>query len=167
MNYTQQVPPLFPYNLTVDKTSYFSQYRETINIPEAIQIQAIYRTVQENELIGKHYLLIEFHPSTIFHPSDKFNNFVFQVKHKPRLPEIMDVHMKDKVIGNFRQEYIPKNFDKYSDVVAPIALQPDIIVAYKLETRIRDSWVLTVALNSCPTFGKALEKVHHLQLQTL
>ena len=77
MNYTQQVPPLFPYNLTVDKISYFSQYTGTINIPEAIRIHAIRHTTQENELIGKHFLPIEFHPPTIFYPSGKLNNFVF------------------------------------------------------------------------------------------
>ena len=83
MNHTQQVPPLFPYNSTVDKISYFSQYTGTINIPKAIQIHAIRRTTQENELTGKYFLPIEFHPPTIFHPSGKLNNFVFQVKHKP------------------------------------------------------------------------------------
>ena len=80
---------------------------------------------------------------------------------------MMTVHMRDSVLGKFQQKYVPKEFDKYPDFVAPIALQPGAIVAYKLNTRIRDNWVLTVALNSCPTFGKAPEKIHHLQLQTL
>ena len=81
MVYRGQVPPLFPYNLIVDTTSYFSQYTGNINIPEAIQIHAICRNVQEQELIGKHYLPIKFHPPTIFHPSGKLNSFVFKVKH--------------------------------------------------------------------------------------
>ena len=101
MSYKGQVPPLFPYNLMVDTTSYFSQYTGTINIPEAIQIHGIRRNVQENELIGKHYLPIEFHPPTIFHPSGKLNNFVFEVKHNTQLPEMITVHMKDGVLGNF------------------------------------------------------------------
>ena len=81
MVYRGQVPPLFPYNLIVDTTSYFSQYTGTINIPEAIQIHAIHFDVQANELIGKHYLPIKFHPPNIFHLSGKLNSFVFKVKH--------------------------------------------------------------------------------------
>ena len=75
--------------------------------------------------------------------------------------------MKNGNIGKFKKEYIPEEFDKHPDYVAPIALQPNAIVAYKLNTRIRDFWVLTVALNSCPTFNKAWNEIHHLQLQTL
>ena len=30
--------------------------------------------------------------------------------------------MKDGVIGEFKKEYIPKEFDKYLDFVAPMAL---------------------------------------------
>ena len=75
--------------------------------------------------------------------------------------------MRDGVLGNFQQQYIPKDFDEHPDFVPPIALQPGAIVAYKLDTRIRDVWVLTVALNSCPTLGKSHKKPHHLQLQTL
>lgn len=75
--------------------------------------------------------------------------------------------MKDGVIGKFKKEYIPKEFDKYPDFVAPIALQPGAIVAYKLNTIIRDTRILTAALNSCPTFGKAPNDIHHLHLQTL
>ena len=153
--------------MKVDTISYFNQYTGTINIPEAIQIHAIRRNVQENELIGKHYLPIEFHPPTIFHPSGKLNNFVFKVKHNTQLPEMITVHMKDGVLGSFQQLYIPQDFDAHPDFVAPMALQPSAIVAYKLDTRIRDTWVLTVALNSCPTFGKSHKEEHHLQLQTL
>ena len=80
---------------------------------------------------------------------------------------MITVHMKDGVLGNFQQQYIPKDFDEHPDFVAPMVLQPGAIVAYKLDTRISDKRVLTVALNSCPTFGKAPEKEHHLQLQTL
>ena len=47
--------------------------------------------------------------------------------------------MKDRVIGKFKKEYIPKEFDKHPDFVTPVALQPSAIVAYKLNTRIRDN----------------------------
>ena len=167
MSYRRWVPPLFPYSLIVDPISYFSQYTGNINIPEAIQINAIRRKVQEQDLIGKHYLPIEFHPPTIFHPSGKLNSFVFQVKHNLRSPEEITVHMKDGVLGYFRQMYYPKEFDAHPSYVPPTALQPGAIVAYKLDTRIKDVWVLAVALNSCPTLGKSYKKPHHLQLQTL
>ena len=85
----------------MDPTSYFSQYTGNINIPEAIQIHAIRRNVQEQELIGKHYLPIEFHPPTIFHLSGKLNSFVFKVKHNVQLPEMITVHMKDGELGKF------------------------------------------------------------------
>ena len=63
--------------------------------------------------------------------------------------------------------YNPQDFDAHPSFNQPMALQPGAIVAYKLDTRIRDVWVLTVALNSCPTLGKSHKKPHHLQLQTL
>ena len=75
--------------------------------------------------------------------------------------------MKDEVIGKFKKKYIPEEFDEHPDYVAPVALQPNVIVAYKLNTRIRDFWVLTIAVNFCPTFNKAPNKIHHFQLQTL
>ena len=62
---------------------------------------------------------------------------------------MITVHMKDGELGNFRQMYYPQNFDAHPSFIRPTALQPGAIVAYKLETRIRDVWVLTVALNSC------------------
>ena len=101
MSYKGRVPPLFPYSLLVDTTSYLSQYTGNINIPEAVQINAIRRKVQDQELIGKHYLPIEFHPQTIFHPSGKLNSFVFKVKHNVRSPEEITVHMKDGELGYF------------------------------------------------------------------
>ena len=101
MSYGNRVPPLFPYSLLVDPTSYYSQYTGNINIPEAIQTHAICRNVREQELIGKHYLPIKFHPPTIFHPSGKLNSFVFKVKHNVQLPEMITVHMKDGELGNF------------------------------------------------------------------
>ena len=63
--------------------------------------------------------------------------------------------------------YNPQDFDAHPSFIPPIALQPGAIVAYKLDTRIRDVWVLTVALNSCLTLGKSRKEEHHLQLQTL
>ena len=63
--------------------------------------------------------------------------------------------------------YNPQYFDAHPSFVPPIALQPGAIVAYKLDARIRDIWVLTVALNSCQTLGKSHKEEHHLQLQTL
>ena len=49
--------------------------------------------------------------------------------------------MKDGVIRKFKKEYIPKEFDEHPDFVAPVALQPGTIDAYKLNTRIKDTWV--------------------------
>ena len=63
--------------------------------------------------------------------------------------------------------YYPQQFDAHPSFIPPTALQPGAIVAYKLDTRIRDVWVLAVALNSCPTLGKSYKETHHLQLQTL
>ena len=63
--------------------------------------------------------------------------------------------------------YNPEDFDAHPSFIQPMALQPGAIVAYKLDTRIRDVWVLTVALDSCPTLGKSHKEPHHLQLQTL
>ena len=63
--------------------------------------------------------------------------------------------------------YYPQDFDAHPSFIQPTALQPGATVAYKLDTRIRDVWVLTVALNSCPTLGRSYKKPHHLQLQTL
>ena len=80
---------------------------------------------------------------------------------------MITVHMKDGELGIFRQMYYPQDFDAHPSFIQPTALQPGAIVAYKLNTRIRDVWVLTVALNSCPTIGKSHKKPHHLQLQTL
>ena len=80
---------------------------------------------------------------------------------------MITVHIKDGELGNFQHMYNPQDFDAHPSFIQPTALQPGAIVAYKLDTRIRDVWVLTVALNSCPTLGKSHKKPHHLQLQTL
>ena len=77
------------------------------------------------------------------------------------------VSLLDIAINDHCEFDNPQDFDAHPSFIQPTALQPGAIVAYKLDTRMKDVWVLTVALNSCPTLGKSHKKSHHLQLQTL
>ena len=77
----QQVAPVM--HLKVDEFNYSNQFTGNINLPEAMQIHAVRLCGRVEESFGDHYLPIERHPPTLFHPKGKLNRFAFQVQRDP------------------------------------------------------------------------------------